>query len=302
MRPRRVPVPIAPSQGNRSRSGLAGGSEGSTSTTVRPGARPTLGTDPVALGRRLALPAAGAGLLGGLFMIAVMILVMGTSGMGYASPLSLGMASLAFTITPPLAMFPTLMAMMGIKLPAPVMSQLSGAIHSGHIPAAMVAKLGPMLVAMHVPVARVQMIGQLMTGHATNGTVATLMSQLPPSARSVVMAAMPVSAGHVVVGTILHFAFAAFLGIAFFAIITGAAWFLPALRNPMALMTAGMIGGGVVYVINRWAILPPVDPMMSLVPQIAFFLVHLLFGLVVGTILAMVLRQGPVRDLLPAAR
>lgn len=272
------------------------------STNRRFGASPSTGGDAAALSRRLALPAIGAGLLGGLFMIVVMILVMGTSGMGYASPLNLGMASLVYTITPPLAMFPTLMAMMGIKLPAPVMSQLSGAIHSGHIPAAMVAKLGPMLVAMHVPVAKVQMIGQLMTGHATNATVATLMNQLPPSARNAVMAAMPVSAGHVVVGTILHFAFAAFLGVAFFAIIAAAAWFFPVLRSPMALMAAGVIGGAVVYVINRWAILPPIDPMMGLVPQIAFFLAHLLFGLVVGTMLAMTFRRDGTGGLLPAAR
>ena len=272
------------------------------STTGRLGAGPTEGGNAAALGRRLALPAVGAGLLGGLFMIVVMILVMGASGMGYASPLNLGMASFAYTITPPLAMFPTLMTMMGITLPTPVMSQLAGAIHSGHIPAAMVANLGPMLVSMHVPAAKVQMIGQLMTGHATNTTVATLMSQLPPSARNAVMAAMPVSAGHVVVGSILHFAFAAFLGVAFFAIIAGAAWFVPALRSPMALMAAGVIGGAVVYVINRWALLPTVNPMMRLVPQIAFFLAHLLFGLLVGTILAMALRRGPVRDLLPAVR
>ena len=272
------------------------------STNRRFGASPKTGGDAAALGRRLALPAVGAGLLGGLFMIVVMILVMGASGMGYASPLNLGMASFVYTITPPLAMFPTLMTMMGITLPAPVMSQLAGAIHSGHIPAAMVAKLGPMLVSMHVPSAKVQMIGQLMTAHATNATVATLMSQLPPSARNAVMAAMPVSAGHVVVGTILHFAFAIFLGVTFFAIIAAAAWFFPALRSPMALMAAGVIGGAVVYVINRWALLPTVNPMMRLVPQIAFFLAHLLFGLLVGTILAMALRRGPVQDLLPAAR
>lgn len=256
----------------------------------------------MALGRRLALPAVGAGLLGGLFMIVVMILVMGASGMGYASPLNLGMASFVYTVTPPLAMFPTLMAMMGIKLPAPVMSQLAGAIHSGHIPAARVAKLGPMLVSMHVPAAKVQMIGQLMTGRATNSTVAALMSQLPPSARNAVMAAMPVSAGHVLVGSVLHFAFAAFLGIAFFAMIAEVVWFVPALRSPMALMAAGVVGGAVVYVLSRWALLPPTNPMMGLVPQIAFLLAHLLFGLVVGTMLAMVLRRDRARNLLPAAR
>lgn len=258
--------------------------------------------DAGALVRRLVLPGIGAGLLGGLFMIVVMILVMGTSGMGYATPLNLGMASFVYTVTPPLAMFPMLMTMMGITLPAPVMSQLASAIHSGHIPAAMVSKLGPMLMSMHVPAAKVHMIGLLMTGHATNSTVATLMGQLPPTARNTVMAAMPVSAPHVVVGTVLHFAFAAFLGVAFFAIIAGAAWFLPALRNPMALMAAGVIGGGVVYVINRWALLPATNPMMGLVPQIAFFLAHLLFGLVVGTMLAMTLRRGSLSDLLPSAR
>ncbi|MGH8995449.1 MAG: hypothetical protein ACRDYB_05375 [Acidimicrobiales bacterium] len=253
-----------------------------------------------ALARRLVVPGIGAGLLGGLLYIVVMILVMGTSGMGYASPLNLGMPAFVFVITPPLAMFPMLMTMMGITLPAPVMGQLAGAIHSGHIPAAMVSKLGPMLMSMHVPAAKVHMIGALMTGHATNSTVATLMSQLPPHARNAVMAAMPVSAGHVVVGVVLHFAFSAFLGVLFFAIIAGAAWFLPALRNPMALMAAGVIGGAIVYVINRWALLPPTNPMMALVPQIAFFLSHLLFGLVVGTGLAMVLRRSDVRRLLPA--
>lgn len=252
-----------------------------------------------ALARRLVLPGIDAGLLGGLLYIIVMILVMGTSGMGYASPLNLGMPAFVFLIAPPLAMFPMLMTMMGVTLPAPVMGQLAGAIHSGHIPAAMVQKLGPMLVSMHVPAAKVHMIGALMTGHATNSTVATLMSGLPPHARNAVMAAMPVDAGHVVVGVVLHFAFSAFMGLAIFAVVAAVAWFLPALRNPMVLMAAGVIGGAIIYVINRWALLPPTNPMMALVPQIAFFLVHLLFGLVVGTGLAMVLRRHPT--LLPAS-
>ncbi|MGH8994591.1 MAG: hypothetical protein ACRDYB_00880 [Acidimicrobiales bacterium] len=67
-------------------------------------------------------------------------------------------------------------------------------------------------------------------------------------------------------------------------------------------MAAGVVGGAVVYVVNRWGLLPHTNPMMSLVPQIAFFLAHLLFGLIVGTVLAMALRRGSVRDLLPAAR
>ncbi len=42
------------------------------------------------MARRLFGPALLAGLLGGLALIAVMILVMGAAGMGYATPLNLG--------------------------------------------------------------------------------------------------------------------------------------------------------------------------------------------------------------------
>ncbi len=253
-----------------------------------------------ALTRVLALPAIGAGLAGGLLMILLMIIVMGASGMGYATPLNIGMAAFVYTIVPPLSMFPSLMSMMGINLPSSVMAQLGGAIHAGNIPAAMVAKLAPMLMSMHLPASRVALLGQLMSGKATNATVAQLMSQLPASSRNAVMAAMPVSAGNVVVGSILHFAFAAFLGIAFFAIIVGAAYMVPALRSSTALVAAGVVGGAVVYVVNRWAILPHANPMMALVPQLAFFLAHLLFGAVVGLILAVTLRRTSVRQLLPA--
>jgi hypothetical protein len=85
--------------------------------------------DPGTLVRKLAVPAVAAGLLGGLFMIVVMILVMGAAGMGYASPLNLGMPAFVFTITPPLAMLPTLMSAMGITLPPSVMAQLTPALH-----------------------------------------------------------------------------------------------------------------------------------------------------------------------------
>ncbi|MDA8354950.1 MAG: hypothetical protein M0Z95_01290 [Actinomycetota bacterium] len=266
------------------------------------GARTRAG-DVKAAAARLAVPSVFAGLLGGLFMIVVMILVTGTSGMGYASPLNLGMPAFVSTITPPLSMLPKLMAAMGITLPAPVMAQLAVAIHAGHIPPAMMAKLGPMLMSMHVPASEVHMMGLLMTGHATNSTVAALMSHMSPAARAMVMSAMPVSAAHVVVGTILHFAFAAFLGVAFFGIIGAAAWLgLPGMRTSAGLVAASVAGGAIVYVVNRWALLPPTNPMMALVPQIAFFLAHLLFGLVVGVVLAAAFQRGNVAGLLPASQ
>lgn len=58
-----------------------------------------------------------------------------------------------------------------------------------------------------------------------------------------VMRAMPVSAGQVAVGTILHFAFAAFLGAAFAAfaaVIGAAAWArVPGMRSPGGIVAPG---------------------------------------------------------------
>jgi hypothetical protein len=46
-----------------------------------------------------------------------------------------------------------------------------------------------------------------------------------------------------------------------------------------------------VYVVMRWRLLPSVNPLMAFVPQTAFFLAHLLFGLVAGAVLAMTFRR-----------
>ena len=73
-------------------------------------------------------------------------------------------------------------------------------------------------------------------------------------------------------------------------------------RSKMAFMAIGLVGGAVVYVVNRFIFLPPTNPMMGLVPQIAFFVAHLLFGLVVGTVFAMAYDRRSVGDALSAAR
>jgi hypothetical protein len=57
------------------------------------------------------------------------------------------------------------------------------------------------------------------------------------------------------------------------------------------VIAAGVAGGAVVYVVMRWGLLPSVDPLMAFVPQTAFFLAHLLFGLVVGVVLAVTFRR-----------
>lgn len=230
-------------------------------------------------------------------MIGLMIVVMGSSGSGYASPLNLGIPAFVNTITPPPRMLPTLMGLMGIHLPPAAMSQLGPAISSGHISPAMAHQLGGMLLAMHVPEAKVQMMGALMSGHASNTTMANLLAGMSPSARAAVMSAMPVSGGHVTIGLVTHFALSAILGLTFAMLIIGMGirmLSIPALRTPAGIIAVSIAGGALAYVVNRWVILPAIDPMMRLVPETAFFIAHLLFGLVVGAGIALITRREGV--------
>lgn len=95
----------------------------------------------------------------------------------------------------------------------------------------------------------------------------------------------------------LHFAYAGFPGVAFAMVIAAAMMMrVPMMRVPMmrtagGVIAAGVIGGAVVHVVMRWGLLPSVDPLMAFVPQRAFFLTHLLFGLVVGVVLAVMFRR-----------
>lgn len=229
------------------------------------------------------MPGALVGMVGGMFLALTMMIVMGVAGMGFASAINLGMPAFIFTITPPIQMLPSLMAGMGLSLPSSAMAQLGAAIHSGHISMAMAQKFGVMLSSMHVPMVKVQMMGLIMTGHASNSTVTTLMSQMTPAARASVMATMPLNAGHMAVGLLLHFMFSAFLGMAMFAVIGTIARFGPAvLRTRIAFITLGVAGGAVIYAVMRFGLLPSTNQMMGFVPQTAFFLSHLLFGLIVG--------------------
>lgn len=207
----------------------------------------------------LAIAAVVGGLLGGLAMILINILYMGASGMGYATPLNVGMAAFTYTITPPMSMVPMLMDAM-----------------KGHATPGMMASMQA-----------------LQSGHATNSTVASLMSSMPASLRDTVMVNMPVHTDHVVVGSILHFAFSIFAGGVFVVLLAMAARLrLPGMRNPLGLTIAGGIGGALLYVILRWAILPSTNPMMGNVPQGTFFISHLAFGLVVGLAVGIVVARG----------
>ena len=255
--------------------------------------------DMMAMARRVGTAGAIAGLVGGVAMIALMIIVMGTQGSGYASPLNLGIPAFVKTITPPVSMFPTLMGMMGIHLSASAMAQVGPAFASGHLTPAVMTKLSTMLMGMHVPPAKLHMISALMSGHATNSMMANLLSGMSPSARSAVMSAMPVTAGHVVIGAITHSVLALLLGMGFAMMIIGIGigqLDLAALRTPAGIVVASILGASVVYVVNRWIILPAIDPMMRLVPEGWFLISHLLFGAVVGLGIVMVARREGVLE------
>lgn len=249
------------------------------------------GPDMMAMVRRVIMGGALAGLVGGALMIALMVIVMGAEGSGYATPLNLGIPAFAKTITPPLTMLPTMMGAMGIHLPPEVMAQLKPALASGHIPPAMMNQLGEMLMGMHMPASKVHQIGDLMAGHASNSTMADLLSEMSPAARHEVMHAMPVTGGNMVLGAITHFVLAILLGIAFAMMIIGIGierLKIAALRTPAGIIGTSVLGGAVVYAVNRWIILPAIDPMMRLVPEGWFFIAHLLFGLVVGIGITMI--------------
>ena len=261
-------------------------------TTVMRGRMKEMTSQASPMARQLAEAGALAGLLGGLAMIVVMILVMGAAGMGYATPLNVGMASFVFTIAPPASMLPTLMPLMGIHLPASVAPQVMAAAASGHVSPALMSQLQAMLMGMHLPAATVTQIGALMSGHATNAQVAGLISMLSPSPRAMVMSAMPVSAAHVLVGAVLHFAYAGFLGVLFAMVIAAAMMMrVPLMRTAGGVIAAGVAGGAIVYIVMRWGLLPSVNPLMAFVPQTAFFFAHLLFGLVAGVVLAVTFRR-----------
>jgi hypothetical protein len=248
--------------------------------------------------KRILAPAIGAGLFGGALLAMMMMIVMGAAGMGFWSPLNLGIPAFSYTITPSLSMLPSLVSAMGINLPSSAMAQLAMAIKGGHISTAMANQLGAMLTSMNVPAAKVHMMGLLMTGHATNSTVASLMNSMSPSARHALMSAMPLSTSRIIVGMMMHFAFSALMGVAFFAVIIKARRLnIPALKSTVGIVAASMVGGAIVYAVNVWILLPVTNPMMAFVPHLAFFLAHLVFGLGVGLILVRVLKSRNVAAL-----
>lgn len=222
--------------------------------------------------RRLVWSAVGAGLLGGLLLAVVMVLYVGSEGLGYASPFNVSVAAWVFPIRPPAAMLPTL-------------AKVMGPMAQGH----------PVL--LHDMMA-------LKNGHATNATVAALMGHMPLPVRAMVLSHMPVTASHVAVGVVLHFAFSVAVGLVFAAILAGLAWLrIPFASRPGGLVVASVIGGGLLFVIMYYGVLPPLNPILANAPAAAFLGAHLAYGLGVGAVMAWALsRHSPTAWTRPATQ
>ena len=199
-------------------------------------------------GRLVGVGALG-GLVGGMAMALFMMIWMAATGAGFWTPLNVGMASLSYRITPPVSVMPMLAKMMPAHPSASVM-QAAMAMRSGHL---------------------------------TNPQTATLMKAMPVSARNMVMSAMPVQAGHLLAGMVFHLGFSMALGAAFglvIALVSRAGLALAA--NRRVLMGAAVAGSALLFVVQEAAVMPSLDPIMTVFPHGAFFVAHLLFGLMLG--------------------
>lgn len=202
----------------------------------------------VSTGRLVGVGAVG-GLVGGMAMALFMMIWMAATGAGFWTPLSVGMASLSYRITPPASVMPMLAKMMPAHPGASVM-QAAMAMRSGHL---------------------------------TNPQMATLMKAMPVSARNMVMSAMPVQASHLLAGASFHLGFSIALGAAFGILIALLSRMGVAVAaNRFELAGAAVAGSALLFVVQEAAVMPSLDGIMTVFPHGAFFIAHLIFGAILA--------------------
>jgi hypothetical protein len=193
-----------------------------------------------------------AGAIGGMFMGLFMMAYTFFAGMGFFTPLNIGISSIFYTVSPPQSMIPMLTKEMG---------------HN----------------------ATPQMMSQIMTikaGHPTNSVVASLMKEMPSNLRNQVMNTMPVSFSRVFVGLMAHMAFSMMIGLSIGLLLLV---FRRRLNNfaanSVTLMAITILISLMVFFINEYLIMKHVAPMITVMPIIPFLIAHIIFGAVVGGVL-----------------
>ena len=97
---------------------------------------------------------------------------------------------------------------------------------------------------------------------------------------------MPVAAGHLAVGMILHLAFSVLVGIVFITILFALRRAgLGVLRAAPAYVAASVAGAALLYVVMMYLVLPWANPLMChMTPRGPFFIGHLIYGLIFGLV------------------
>jgi hypothetical protein len=97
---------------------------------------------------------------------------------------------------------------------------------------------------------------------------------------------MPVAAGHLAVGMILHLAFSMVVGMVFIAVLFALRRAgLSVLRTAPAYVAASVAGAALLYVVMIYLVLPWANPLMChMTPRGPFFIGHLIYGLIFGLV------------------
>ena len=97
---------------------------------------------------------------------------------------------------------------------------------------------------------------------------------------------MPVAAGHLAVGMVLHLAFSVLVGIVFITVLFGLRRAGPGvLRTVPGYVGAAVAGAALLYVMMIYLVLPWANPLMChMTPRGPFFIGHLIYGLVFGLV------------------
>jgi hypothetical protein len=97
---------------------------------------------------------------------------------------------------------------------------------------------------------------------------------------------MPVAAGHLAVGMILHLAFFMVVGIVFITILCALRRAgLGLLGTAPGYVAASVAGAALLYVVMMYLVLPWANPLTChMTPRGPFFIGHLIYGLVFGLV------------------
>jgi hypothetical protein len=97
---------------------------------------------------------------------------------------------------------------------------------------------------------------------------------------------MPVAAGHLVVGIVLHLAFSMVVGMVFITVLFGLRRAgLGVLRTVPGYAGVAVAGAALLYVVMIYLVLPWANPLMChMTPRGPFFIGHLVYGLVFGLV------------------